>query len=554
MEQLVWSDALKTNIDIIDRQHRGLVDMVNASSQRLTDGSALSGEEVRLLLGYLKDYSEVHFSTEEALMALCGVPSDYVQNHHHNHMRFLSYVEDMIDGLGENAVQDGQQLLTFLGDWLIRHIQGEDQRLARHLCALSKTSVPPVTTESAPVERSIAAEGGFVDMLVQGSKALYASEEEASTLLEQGSQAVMLIALDAALLPTEVLRVNTGAARLFGCSVEQLRVYSANSLLSALGANALPLLIGEVLMQGRFVGPLTCIGPNGGMVTSYVQIALLMTHGRTAILVVFGMPDASLFVPETKMSADANVDAIRLCSQPELPSGLSDSLLSRHPLFQSMKRNEQIKLEQMSQLISLNKGQVLFDQGHKPKGLYMVISGQMSLVVRRKSGAEKVLQIVHSQRIFAEAEVFTRCPSPVSAQSLSSTVLLMIPAAELRRIQSSCPQFACSVVEYLGKRLHDFTAEIQALTLYTAMERIIDHLLEHASVEADGVLEASLPTQKQVIASYLNLRPATLSRAFQQLIDAGLITINRSLVTIPDRARLVSYRKHESTRARSSAG
>lgn len=541
MEQLAWSDALKTDIDVIDKQHRGLVDMVNASARRLADDSALSGEEVRLLLGYLKDYAEVHFSTEEALMALCGVPSDYVQNHHHNHMRFLSYVEDMIDGVGENAVLDGQQLLTFLGDWLIRHIQGEDQRLARHLRALSKSPLRAAVAESSTVERSVAAGGRFADVLVQGSEALHASEEDASALLEQGSQAAMLIALDAALLPTEVLRVNTEAARFFGCSVEQLRAHSANSLLGALGANALPLLMGEVLMQGRFVGPLTCVGPEGA-ITSDVQIALLMSHGRMAILVVFGMPDASLSVPEAGKAAEATVDAARVRPQSGLSSGLGDSLLSRHPLFQSMKRDERIKLEQMSQLISLAKGDILFDQGDKPEGLYMVISGQMSLVVRREGGAEKVLEIVYSPQIFAEAEVFTQRPSPVSAQSLSSTVLLMIPAAHLRRIQLSSTRFACAVVDHLGKRLHEFTAEIQALTLHTAMERIIDHLLEHARVDAEGILEASLPTQKQVIASYLNLRPATLSRAFQQLADTGLITINRSLVTIPDRARLVSYR------------
>lgn len=541
MEQLAWSDALKTDIDVIDKQHRGLVDMVNASARRLADDSALSGEEVRLLLGYLKDYAEVHFSTEEALMALCGVPSDYVQNHHHNHMRFLSYVEDMIDGVGENAVLDGQQLLTFLGDWLIRHIQGEDQRLARHLRALSKSPLRAAVAESSTVERSVAAGGRFADVLVQGSEALHASEEDASALLEQGSQAAMLIALDAALLPTEVLRVNTEAARFFGCSVEQLRAHSANSLLGALGANALPLLMGEVLMQGRFVGPLTCVGPEGA-ITSDVQIALLMSHGRMAILVVFGVPDASLSVPEAGKAAEATVDAARVRPQSGLSSGLGDSLLSRHPLFQSMKRDERIKLEQMSQLISLAKGDILFDQGNKPEGLYMVISGQMSLVVRREGGAEKVLEIVYSPQIFAEAEVFTQRPSPVSAQSLSSTVLLMIPAAHLRRIQLSSTRFACAVVDHLGKRLHEFTAEIQALTLHTAMERIIDHLLEHARVDAEGILEASLPTQKQVIASYLNLRPATLSRAFQQLADTGLITINRSLVTIPDRARLVSYR------------
>lgn len=544
MEQLTWSDALRTDIDVIDRQHHGLVDMVNASAQRLADDSALSGEEVRLLLGYLKDYAEVHFSTEEALMALCGLPSDYAQHHHHNHMRFLAHVEDMIDGVGEDAVLDGQQLLAFLGDWLIRHIQGEDQGLARRLRALSKTPLHAAVTEASPVERSVASAPAwhFADVLVQGSAALHASEEDVPALLEQGSQAAMLIALDAALLPMDVLHANTAAARFFGCSVEQLEAYSGNALLGARGANGLPVLMGEVLMHGRFVGPLVCVGPEGRAMTSDVQVTHLVSHGRMAILVVFGMPAASSPAPETEVSADGAVDAARVRPRSGVSSGLGGSLLSRHALFQCITRDERIRLEQASQLISLSKGDVLFDQGDEPEGLYMVISGQMSLVVRSDRCAEKVLDIIHSPRVFAEAEVFARRPSPVSAQSLSSTVLLMIPAADLRRIQSSSTDFACAVVDHLGKRLHDLTAEIQALTLHTAMERIIDHILEHARMDDEGVLEATLPAQKKVIASYLNLSPPTLSRAFQHLTDTGLITISRSLVTIPDRARLVSYR------------
>ncbi|MCK9259228.1 MAG: hemerythrin family protein, partial [Azoarcus sp.] len=133
MEELAWSDALLTGIDVIDRQHRGLVDMINATAARLADQSELSAEEVRSLVGFLKEYTEVHFSTEEALMSLCGLPPGYAQAHHHNHDRFLALVGDMADELGDDAVPDGRQLLAFLGDWLIRHIRGEDQGLARRL-------------------------------------------------------------------------------------------------------------------------------------------------------------------------------------------------------------------------------------------------------------------------------------------------------------------------------------------------------------------------------------------------------------------------------------
>lgn len=544
MEQLTWSDALRTDIDVIDTQHHGLVDMINASARRLADDSALSSEEVRLLLGYLKDYAEVHFSTEEALMALCGLAPDYAQHHHHNHMRFLARVEDMIDDVGDDAVLDGQQLLAFLGDWLIHHIQGEDQGLARRLRALGRTPLHAASTRPAAVERSVASAPTwqFADVLAQGSAALHASEEDVAALLEQGSQPTMLIALDNALLPADVLHANVAAARLFGCSLEQLQAYSGKALLGANGANGLPVLMADVLMHGCFAGPLASVGPAGLTTTSDVQITHLMSHGRMAILVVFAAPVASSSALDSDELAHSVVDAARVRARSLDSSGLGGSLLSRHALFQCMTRDERIRLEQASQLISLAKGEVLYRQGDAPDGLYMVISGLMSLVLRSDRDAEKVLDIINSPRVFAEAEVFARRLSPVFAQSLSSTVLLMIPATELRRVQSSSTEFACAVADHLGKRLHDLTSEIQALTLHTAMERIIDFLLAHARMSDEGMLEATLPAQKKVIASYLNVSPPTLSRAFQCLTDTGLITISRSFVTIPDRARLLRYR------------
>jgi CRP-like cAMP-binding protein len=73
------------------------------------------------------------------------------------------------------------------------------------------------------------------------------------------------------------------------------------------------------------------------------------------------------------------------------------------------------------------------------------------------------------------------------------------------------------------------------------MERTIDFLLEHGTDNGQGGVDAVLPAQKGVIASYLNINGATLSRNFQQLSDAGLISVSRRLVTIPDREALLRF-------------
>ncbi|THF65659.1 cyclic nucleotide-binding domain-containing protein [Pseudothauera nasutitermitis] len=535
MQLLAWSDALKTDIDVIDRQHRGLVDMVNAAAGRLAGDASLGVEEVRLLLGYLKDYAEVHFGTEEALMALCGLNSEHACRHHENHERFLAHVGDMLDDLSENAVPDGRQLLAFLGDWLLRHIKGEDQELARRLRAahLAAASTLNATRSEDDTQPGEPAPTRFTDMLARGSAALYATEEEVLELIAGDDHAALVIALDTALLPGEVLRANDAAARLFGLSPSALRGMGAAELFGPRQAESFPVLMSEVLVSGSFEGTLECAGAPGGAATYPARVSYLALHGQMVMLLVLEPAAGGAPVPQASDTADA-----------EAP-GIGGTVLSRHALFHDLHRGELAGLERAARLIRLNKGQTLFRRGDEPDGAYLVVSGQISLVVSNSRGAEKVLDIVDRQQVFGEVEALTRQRYRVSAYSLTATVLLLIPAAALQRLQATSLPFAAAAVQHLGARLQHVVGELEALTLHTAMERIIDHLLEHASINAHGVMEATLPAQKQVIASYLNISPPTLSRAFQQLTDNGLITINRRYVTIPDPGRLLRFRSQD---------
>ncbi|MDO9598581.1 MAG: bacteriohemerythrin [Azoarcus sp.] len=538
MKLLTWNDALKTHIDVIDQQHHGLVDLINATSTRLAAETTLGGSEVRQLLGYLKDYAEVHFSTEEALMALFGLAPDYMDRHHRNHASFLARVVEMVDDAGEGGAIDGQHVLAFLGDWLVRHIQGEDQRMAQRLHAV-RLSVTRPAAETRPAQgagRALL----FADALAQGSADLLASETDVLALLAESEQAALVIALDANLMPASVMHATTAAANLLGSSVAALKSRSAASLFGSRESARFPVLMSEVLVSGHFEGPLQFVGPHADLIGAQTRVSLLVLQGQTVILVVFGAAVGLRLVGGRDVSPAAVPSAAERAQVPGDAEG--GTVLSRHPLFSGLGRSELAGLESASSLVRLTKGQVLFHKGANPAGLYMVISGHVSLAVANSRDVEKVIGIFGAQQVIGEMQVFAGGPSPVTAQSLDPGVVLLIPTVALHQLLASSPAFAAAAIAYLGNRLHELVGEIEALSLHTAMERIIDHLFEHAAISSRGALEATLPAQKQIIASRLNLTPPTLSRAFQQLSEAGLIEVSGRCVTIPDREALLRYR------------
>lgn len=536
--EIRWSESLLTGIDVIDQQHHGLVDMINAAAQKLQQQHALSAGEVQVLLGYLKDYAEVHFGTEEALMALCGLSPSYVEAHHRNHARFLARVDAMIEQLDGNALPDGRKIVSFLGDWLLNHIQGEDQGLARKLRNAQHQAGAKTCREHASDSRPIASahELGLESAIARERDALHASEDEVQALIGEGGTAALVIDLDASLMPGRVLRASEMAARLFETTPGELSNRSCAALFSVNQLQRLPVVMSQVLMCGRFDGALECVAASGETVTTPVRMTHLVLHGRMVMLLIF--PDITqLGQPHSNPTAAQDENAVPRDRHPR-----DGTVLASHPLFQGLTRAELATLEGSARLIRLAKDQVLYHKGDQPEGLYMVVSGKISLSVSNETKGDKVLEIFEPSQIFGDVELFGRCPAIGQTISLTPAVLLCIPAQRISEIQRSNVAFAGAVSTQLARRSARFASDIEALSLHTAMERIVDHLLAHAQSIDEGVVEAMLPASKQVIAAYLNVNPSSLSRAFQQLSDRGLISISGRHVTILDPEGLQQFR------------
>ena len=121
MEIIQWSPTLETGIDVIDQQHKRIVDYINAvgAAQEKDD----RGEVGKTLVDLIA-YTQAHFSFEEALMEDAGY--DQIHVHKLTHQLFFGRVVLLQERFisGENVTQD---LYDMLMGWLIDHIKGEDQ-------------------------------------------------------------------------------------------------------------------------------------------------------------------------------------------------------------------------------------------------------------------------------------------------------------------------------------------------------------------------------------------------------------------------------------------
>jgi len=584
---LDWNDYLKTGIDIVDQQHRGLVDLANETAVKLSAGDGLSIDEMRTLLGFLTDYAATHFSTEEALMALSGVDEQHVMHHRQSHARFLEQVNAMIDDLVGGELS-GEQLMEFLGNWLIYHMLGEDQKLSRLLskepaAAELPAGQPPAlnaanrslaglydfmaernrqlqATEQAQRQRS----SQMTELVAEQTAELAASEERFRALFQNGVMPIIIMGLAADLMPGPIVDANPAACQLLGYAPAEMLSRSPRDLVAPDEIARFPLLISELLVTGRFACEMGLVNKAGQHLATQVSMAQFVIHGQPVVMAVIQeMPTqraAELAQEEIREQARhlAEIRSDFLSGGVQAggrPVGASSAaagepmgakriaaVLGGHPLFKDLARKEVVKLAAASCGRRLDKGEILFAKGERPAALYLVAGGQILLAVSSPQGGKKVLGLFGDGQSIGEAEVVMDCPYPYYAEAVDEAEVIEVGQSALLALLDKDKAFCRRLLHCLGERQHDLVYSVESYTLRTGAERVIGYLLQHAIIQTGGRLIVELPATKQLIASLLNITPETLSRILRDLSDAGLIQARSRHIQIPDIDRLIAYR------------
>ena len=124
-----WNDRNDTGIELIDEQHKGIVSIINTFFYMTSHGKS-NHMLYSCISDTLKNYSRIHFITEEAFLAESGYKD--LENHKKLHRRLVIEMEHVeYQSIRDN---DARPLMNFLKKWWIEHINDEDQLYAHHLC------------------------------------------------------------------------------------------------------------------------------------------------------------------------------------------------------------------------------------------------------------------------------------------------------------------------------------------------------------------------------------------------------------------------------------
>ncbi len=126
-----FDDSLVTGNDLIDSQHRELIQKINDLLVKCENKTDKAGA-IRML-DYLSDYTEFHFGAEEKLQEEIGYPG--IKEHKAKHeelRRAVSELHEMLEDQEGPTDEFVEQVQKQVVEWLYYHIKTFDRSVAEY--------------------------------------------------------------------------------------------------------------------------------------------------------------------------------------------------------------------------------------------------------------------------------------------------------------------------------------------------------------------------------------------------------------------------------------
>jgi len=122
---LVWREQLSVGNDVIDSDHKYLIQLINQVERSM---AIKSQEEMTIALNGLSEYSKKHFVLEEKIAHAVGHTKTAQLNKSHELLvKRLEQVKQEIAEMGEEwSLAAVEKFTGLLRDWLIDHVIKED--------------------------------------------------------------------------------------------------------------------------------------------------------------------------------------------------------------------------------------------------------------------------------------------------------------------------------------------------------------------------------------------------------------------------------------------
>jgi CRP/FNR family transcriptional regulator, cyclic AMP receptor protein len=228
--------------------------------------------------------------------------------------------------------------------------------------------------------------------------------------------------------------------------------------------------------------------------------------------------------------------------------GVAGRTLREIALFRQLSDSERETLAHQIVRRNYGRNEIIFSQGDRADGLYIVVDGHVSISRQSPQGDELIIAVYEPGEYFGELALFDEEPRSASATAIDDSVMLFLSRAAFRAFLHANPSAVLTCLEVIVRQLRRCTDLVDELALLDVRSRLARRLLRLAE---QGVVEtgpgenpqprSTFRITQQHLANMTGATRESVNKHLNAFVDDGVIRLERGHIHILDLRRLEDY-------------
>jgi len=186
------------------------------------------------------------------------------------------------------------------------------------------------------------------------------------------------------------------------------------------------------------------------------------------------------------------------------------------------------------------KNQVIYYDGDKGSGLYLVINGKVKTIKLAEDGRELMTGIYAQDEYLGINALLANEPYADTATALEDSILCLIPKDQLEQLLNLYPEVAREFIKLLANDIRGKEDQLMQLAYHSVRKRMAEAMIRLYRQQSNG--KEGFKVTREDLAAMAGMATETVSRTLSDFKDEGLIEKKGSLITILEPEKLAKMK------------
>jgi CRP-like cAMP-binding protein/ActR/RegA family two-component response regulator len=186
---------------------------------------------------------------------------------------------------------------------------------------------------------------------------------------------------------------------------------------------------------------------------------------------------------------------------------------------------------------SFKKNQVIYYEGDKGNGLYLLLSGKVKTIKLAEDGRELMTGIYSADDYLGINAMLSNGDYADTATALEDSTLCLIPKEQLEQLLNLYPDVAREFIKLLANDIREKEEQLLQMAYHSVRKKMAEALLR---LQRQSGLEFKIA--REDLAAMAAMATETVSRTISDFKEEGLIAKTGNMIIILDLARLTKMK------------